>query len=165
MIPIDDALYQLCKQWKKQHFVYTRYADDIDISSRYNFNYQELITVIKTLLADTPLTINTSKVHYGSTAGRNWHLGLMLNQQNNITVGYKKKRLIKQKLLNFCTNKHNWTLDDVQVFLGELAYFRNIEPEYHDYLLKDYSSRYNNDVYIIVELRSMLVNMIRTMHA
>lgn len=165
MIPIDNAIYNFCKQWNKQHFVYTRYADDIDISSKYEFDYKELLRELNSILArQSPLQINHEKVHYGSNAGRNWHLGLMLNQQNQITVGYKKKRLIKQKLMNFCTNKQNWELDDIQTFLGELAYFKSIEPEYHDHLIKQYSNKYNQQSDIIEELRNLL-NTNRALHA
>lgn len=166
MIPIDYAIYNLCKQYHKQHFVYTRYADDIDISSEYDFDYKALLAEInQILLRQSPLQINTDKVHYGSSAGRNWHLGLMLNQQNNITVGHKKKKLIKQKLLNYCTNKNNWTLDDIQTFLGELAYFKNIESDYHDYMITEYSTKYNQGLDIIIEMRSTLVELNRTSHA
>lgn len=157
MIPIDMAIYNLCKQWNKQHFIYTRYADDIDISSKYEFDYKKLLAEINSILAkQSPLQINSEKVHYGSNAGRNWHLGLMLNQQNQITVGYKKKRLLKQKLINFCNHKSEWLLDDIQTFMGELAYFKNIEPEYHDYLIETYSNKYNSQYNIIENLKELL---------
>lgn len=153
MIPIDYAIYNLCKQWHKQHFVYTRYADDIDISSEYDFDYKELIKELDQILAKTsPLQINGEKIHYGSNAGKNWHLGLMLNQQNQITLGHKKKKAIKQKLMNYCTNKKNWQIDDIQCFLGELSYFKNIEPEYHNHLIQQYSKKYNNNKNIVEEL-------------
>ena len=157
MIPIDYALHNLCKQWNKQHFVYTRYADDIDISSKYEFDYKTLVAEIDKILAtNSPLQINGEKIHYGSNAGRNWHLGLMLNQQNKITVGHKKKKAIKQKLMNYCTNKTNWQLDDIQCFLGELAYFKNIEPDYHEYLIEQYSKKYNQNTNIVDELCKQL---------
>lgn len=154
MIPIDYAIAELCRQRNKQHLVYTRYADDIDISSKYDFDYKELLKEIELILArQSPLKINREKVHYGTTAGRNWHLGLMINQDNKITIGHKRKREIKTSLLNFCKNKTSWTKEDMQSFHGELAYFRSIEPEYHDYLIDLYSTKYNNSVDIIQELR------------
>lgn len=154
MIPIDYAIYNLCRQRNKQHLVYTRYADDIDISSKYDFNYKELIKEIELILAQqSPLKINYKKIHYGTTAGRNWHLGLMLNQNNVITIGHKRKREIKTTLLNYCKHKETWSKEDMQSFHGELAYFRSIEPIYHDYLINLYSTKYNNSKNIILELR------------
>ena len=157
MVPIDYALHNLCKQWNKQHFVYTRYADDIDISSKYEFDYKALLAEINRILGtQSPLKINYDKVRYGSVNYKNWHLGLMLNQHNQITVGTKKKKLIKAKLHNFCTNKENWSTEDAQTFLSELAYFRNIEPEYHDFLIAEYTTKHNNNLDIIRELQNML---------
>ena len=154
MTPIDYAIYNLCRQRNKQHLVYTRYADDIDISSKYDFDYKELIKEIELILArQSPLKINYEKIHYGTTAGRNWHLGLMINQNNEITIGHKRKREIKTTLLNYCKNKATWSKEDIQSFHGELAYFRNIEPDYHDYLIDLYSTKYNNSKNIIAELR------------
>ena len=157
MIPIDYALHKLCKQYKKQYFVYTRYADDIDISSEYDFDYKDILkTITDEITKQSPLQVNTEKIRYGSNAGRNWHLGLMLNQHNNITVGYEKKRTIKHKLMNYCVNKDNWDLDDILSFLGELAYFQNIEPDYHNHLIEKYSAKYNNNIDIVSEMRSKL---------
>ena len=158
MIPIDYAIYELCKQWKKQHFIYTRYADDIDISSKYDFDYKELIKELNRILAlQSPLQINANKIHYGSNAGRNWHLGLMLNQQNEITIGYKRKKEIKAILMNFCTHRESWTLNDIQRVLGELNYFRSIEPDYHDHLIAQYSKKYNGNQDIVLAMRAALV--------
>lgn len=154
MIPIDHAIYNLCRQRNKQHLVYTRYADDIDISSKYDFDYKELVKEIELILAQqSPLKVNYKKIHYGTTAGRNWHLGLMINQNNEITIGHKRKREIKTTLLNYCKNKTAWSKEDMQSLHGELAYFRSIEPIYHDYLVNLYSTKYNNSKNIILELR------------
>lgn len=157
MIPIDYALNKLCKQRNKQHLVYTRYADDIDISSKYEFNYEELIKEINLVLAQqSPLQINNKKVHYGTTAGRNWHLGLIINKDNKISIGNKRKRELKSLLLNYCKYKSEWTRADMQQFHGELSYFRSIEPEYHDYLIQQYSEKFNNGYNIITEIRENL---------
>ena len=152
MIPIDYKISQLCKQFNKQHLVYTRYADDIDISSKYNFKYSEVMEKIEEILAETPLKINKNKVHYGTTAGRNWHLGLLINQENKISLGRNKKREIKKELLSYCLTKETWEKKDYQRLLGILAYFKNIEPEYCEYVVKTYSNKYNENKDILNEI-------------
>lgn len=155
MVPIDYQFQNLCKQRNKQHFVYTRYADDIDISSKYDFNHKDLLKELEEILNEqTPLKINTNKIHYGTTAGRNWHLGLLLNNENKISIGNKKKKEIKNILLNFCTHRDLWTKEDMQQFHGQLAYFHSIEPEYHDYLIEKYSEKYNQGIDILSVLRN-----------
>lgn len=156
MIPIDYALYELFRQYNKQHFVYTRYADDIDISSKYDFDYKEILKNIEQILAPTPLKINYKKVHYTTTAHRNWHLGLMLNQQNNITLGHKRKKEIKKELLNYCLHKDTWEREDIEQFHGELMYFAQIEPDYFSYIIQNYTEKYNENIDIITEMRQAL---------
>lgn len=157
MIPIDYALTSLLKQYDKQYFCYTRYADDLLISSKYDFDWQKIQREVQKILEDTPLRINTQKTRYGSASGRNWNLGLMLNQNNEITIGYKRKREIKQTLLNLCLHSDSWTLTDAQIFQGELAYFQAIEPEYAKYIIQTYEQKYT-DNHTIKELLFKILN-------
>lgn len=155
MIPIDYEIHNLCRQWHKQHFVYTRYADDMLISSEYDFDCKALENEIKAIInKHAPFNINSDKTRYGSITGRNWNLGLMLNASNEITIGYRRKRDIKQKLLNFCQHYEDWTLEDMQSFHGELAYFLHIEPEYAQYIINEYSTKYNGGTNILEQMRA-----------
>ena len=103
MIPIDFKLSKSFRDYGKQQFVYTRYADDFIISSKYDFDIHK----VEKLVVDTlksfgaPFSINASKTRYGSSAGRNWNLGVMLNKDNEITVGYKKKRQFQSMIYNY----------------------------------------------------------------
>ena len=76
MIPIDLEIAKWCRE-QKPHLVYTRYADDILISSEFNFKWHEvqlkLIEILKKF--ETPFSLNAEKTRYGSSAGRNWKSG------------------------------------------------------------------------------------------
>ena len=78
MVPIDYALYKELNNFENQHYVYTRYADDLLISCKYTFDKEKIINMVKDKIK--PFNINTNKIRYGSAAGRNWNLGLMLNK-------------------------------------------------------------------------------------
>ena len=134
MIPIDFKLYNAFRNYNRQSFIYTRYADDFTISSRVDFD----IHAVERLIVDTlvsfnaPFSINASKTRYGSSSGRNWNLGVMLNKDNEITVGHKKKRQFQSMLYNYITDKKNGVqLDkgDVQVMHGLYSYYHSVEPE------------------------------------
>ena len=86
MIPIDHKLFNTLAERK---LVYTRYADDIHISAQEKFPYKEIVKLIENTLKefDAPYVIKKEKTHYGSRNGKNWNLGLMLNRDNEITVG------------------------------------------------------------------------------
>lgn len=134
MIPIDFKLYNAFRKYNRQSFIYTRYADDFTISSRFDFD----IHAVERLIMDTlvsfnaPFSINAAKTRYGSSSGRNWNLGVMLNKDNEITVGHKKKRQFQSMLYNYITDKKNgvqWDKGDVQVMHGLYSYYHSVEPE------------------------------------
>lgn len=134
MLPIDHRLRNdLIK--RKEKFCYTRYADDILISSRRNFTYSEVVNYIDEVLEEfhAPFRIKAEKTRYGSSAGANWNLGVMLNKDGNITIGWRKKKQFHAMVHNFITdfnnNKH-WELSDVQTFSGLLSYYYMVEPSY-----------------------------------
>ena len=100
MIPVDYKLSNGLRDFERQRFVYTRYADDFIISSKYDFNVRDVEKLVVDTLAGfhAPFTINAAKTRYGSSAGRNWNLGVMLNKDNEITVGHKKKHQFQSML-------------------------------------------------------------------
>lgn len=138
MLPIDHALCKLLVS-DSHHYIYTRYADDIQISSKWDFNIEEVQNLLLGVLKNfnAPFSLNVKKTRYGSTAGRNWNLGLMLNKDNQITIGWKKKKEFEAILFNFCMDYKNniqWSLEDVYHLLGVWSYNRGIEPVFFDSL-------------------------------
>lgn len=133
MIPID---FELTKKFRdsEQNFVNTRYADDFIISSKQGFSFREVEKWIIDILNSfgAPFTINSKKTRYGSRAGRNWNLGVMLNQDNKITVGHQKKRKFQAMISSYIMDKKNgksWDLNDVQIMMGYLNYFKMVEGD------------------------------------
>ena len=73
----------------------------------------------------------------------------MLNKDNNITLGSKKKRRIKATIYNFLTDftsQKYWSTIDVQTLQGTLAYFNKIETEYCAYITQKYSNEFKQDL-------------------
>ena len=127
MIPVDIVLTQYCKENK---LIYTRYADDIMISSREHFDAGVVSVCVESLLEDYGFSINQDKTRYGSSAGRNWNLGLMYNEAGNITVGHQKKKLVKNMVHNFTTKPEEQTQENKYKLLGIVGYCAYIEPDY-----------------------------------
>lgn len=152
MIPIDHAISKMCHEYTP-HLCYTRYADDILISSQYNFKWSDVQGRLISILEDfgAPFTLHPEKTRYGSSAGRNWNLGVMLNAENKITIGHEKKKVFKAMVFQFMTDdakgKH-WNIEDVQHFLGLISYYRMVEKDSIDEILKAYSKKFNKDVEI-----------------
>ena len=146
MLPYDYQIQKTLWDFDKQTFKYTRYADDLLISCKYKFNYQKIENKIQDLIS--PFRINTEKTRFGSSAGSNWNLGLMLNKDNQITIGHKRKQRFKAAIFSFLSDLKNgvhWDIIDAQILLGEYSYFRRVEPDYIDAIMIKYKHKFNLD--------------------
>ena len=146
LVEFDLRLSNKLRDFNRSTYTYTRYADDILISSPYSFKFEYIVTAIEKLFTELnlPFTINKSKLRYASKAGRNWNLGLMYNQDQNITVGTKRKKEL-HSLVNSFVNEE-WGIQETQELLGKLAYLKNVEPEYHKTLIQKYERKYNVNI-------------------
>ena len=148
MVPIDHAITEKLHNYNKHHFIYTRYADDITISCKYKFNPKEIENVIREIFREfnVPFKINEDKTRFGSSAGRNYHVGLILNKDNEISLGHKKNNKFKAMIFNFCTTGDEWEIKDVYRMLGLISYYRSIEPNFVERVLDKYSIKFNFDI-------------------
>lgn len=135
MVPVDFELSKTLRtKYPGKNFVYTRYADDFDISSRHTFSVDEIQNTILDVLRSfgAPFEPNKEKTHYGSRNGRNWMLGVMLNADNNITIGHKKKDNFRASLTNFANSYKSgtpWSKEEIQYVLGLYSYYLMVEEK------------------------------------
>lgn len=156
MIPIDYALSNALRDFNRQRFVYTRYADDMTVSSEYNFDPKAVEKLVVDTIAkfNAPFELNQKKTRYGSSSGKNWNLGLMLNGNNVITVGYKKKRQFQAMLTNFVLDQRNgipWSKEDIRTMEGYRNYYRFIERETIDGMVKHLSEKFGVDIVKLIK--------------
>ena len=151
MIPIDYKLANTFRDWENQRFVYTRYADDFQVSSKYDFNFRDVEKVIIDTLAEfnAPFSLNVKKTRYGSSAGSNWNLGVMLNKDNEITVGYRKKRQFQAMLSSYVMDRQNgkpWSKTDIQTMDGYRNYYRMVEGDNIDKMIEHIGQKFKVDI-------------------
>lgn len=156
MIPIDhklsNALYkkkEISPKGYEYSYIYTRYADDLYISNRVQFDYKKIEEYVNKVLEhfDAPFKLNEEKTRYGSKAGANWMLGYMLNQENEITVGHRRKRRLKAAITNYMLDKKNgnpWPLEEVQTLNGEISYCSSIESENIENIINHMSQKFGD---------------------
>lgn len=147
-LPLD---FKFANEFAKRKLVYTRYADDTHISAEEHFPYKEIIKIMVDTFNefDAPYTIKPEKTHYGSFKGKNWMLGMMLNGDFNITVGYKAKKYFKAALCSFILDTKNgkpWELGDVQHLQGQMNWYTQVEPEYFASIIDRANEKWHVDV-------------------
>lgn len=155
MIPIDHRLYNALRKFEteggSQKFIYTRYADDFIISSRYDFSFRQIEQFLVDTLAEfgAPFSLNQKKTRYGSSAGSNWNLGVMLNGSNEITIGHARKRRFECALDSYSKCRNSglpWEKEDVQVLAGQLSYYRMVEQEPIDKIVAHIGNKNGLDI-------------------
>jgi len=151
MIAIDHKISNTLRNFDSRRFVYTRYADDLLIFCKIDFDKDFVQKFVIDTLAElnAPFTIKPEKTRYGSSAGRNWNLGLMLNKENQITIGHKRKKEFKAMRDNYIHARksgNGWGRNDIQVLGGLISYYRMVEKDYIDYVLQQYGDKHGVNV-------------------
>ena len=151
MIAIDHRISNSLRNFDNRRFVYTRYADDLLISCKINFNKDSVEKLVINTLAEfnAPFSIKEEKTRYGSSSGSNWNLGLMLNGENQITIGHKRKKEFKAMLNNYMRDRKTtsrWDCNDIQVLSGLMSYYCMVEREYINYLVEKCGEKHGDDV-------------------
>ncbi len=153
MIPIDHELANTLHP----KFVYTRYADDMQFSSKEKFNLYEIHNAVKNALKKfgAPYELNLEKSRFGSINGRNWNLGLMLNKDNEITIGSENIAKFKIDIHNFILDSLNdkwWSRQEVEMFQGRLNYYRYIQPDRINEIINKYNNKYSVDTVKMIKM-------------
>jgi len=153
MIPVDMTL---CNKLREHGFVYTRYADDIIISHRCDFAYRQTVELIDRTLHEfqAPFRIKPQKTRYGSSAGHNFNLGVMLNKDNEITVGWKNVKRFKAMVSSFildCQNGNIWDVHEVQALTGLASYYKMVDDDMVKHVVDHMNQKFKADFYALVK--------------
>jgi len=166
MISIDHALTKRFREYQKldlqtqelvpQPMVYTRYADDLLITCRQGFSSDEAQQIVNEVLAyfHAPFAIKPEKTRYGSSSGSNWNLGLMLNKDNQITIGHQKKKHFHAMVNNYILDRLNgsaWPLDDIMQLRGLISYYKMVEKAVIEGIITHYDQKYRVDTMAMIK--------------
>jgi retron-type reverse transcriptase len=108
---------------------YSRYADDLALSTSKPKALNDALTFIKQLCNDTPyprLLLNDEKTVFASKKHRRQLTGLVLANNGKPSLGREKKRLIRSMAHHFCTDE--LAKEQIPHLRGLLAFALSIEP-------------------------------------
>lgn len=138
MYDFDNELFELLKT--KGRFKYTRYADDIVISSKV-YIPQEIVDDISKMLERYEFTINKEKTYFMNRKSRRQITGVVLdNNSNSITIGNQRNKELKRKIYELLV-KGNGEEEKIK---GYLAYVKDVNIEQYK-RLKNIYSRYDKE--------------------
>ncbi|MBH0026258.1 RNA-directed DNA polymerase [Pseudoalteromonas sp. SWN29] len=139
----DEAVFDLCINRK---ITYTRYADDITFSTKLKDNLFDLPKIIETILNETVqgIEVNSEKTIFTSKAHNRHVTGVTLTNDNHISVGRDKKRLISAMIHQ--SKFKSLTPEDASHILGLISFAIHIEPEFLDRILRKYGAEVLNNI-------------------
>lgn len=126
LFEFDERLFEACIG---RGVIYTRYADDLTLSSRQRGKVDGLDELVAEILSDLQyprLTLNTRKTVRASRAGKRVVTGLVLTPEGRISIGRERKRIIRamyHRSLNGALSSQ-----EEQQLAGLLAFADSIEP-------------------------------------
>lgn len=126
MFEFDNLLSSVAEQ---DCVTYTRYADDITLSSRVRSKIDRYEEIVKQLLAELQypkLNLNLAKTVRASRAGKRVVTGLVLTPDGGLSIGRDRKRLIRAMYHHSLS--HQLDEKELQELQGLLAFADSIEP-------------------------------------
>ena len=138
MYSFDLAVSGYCKLKK---YTYSRYADDIYISSK-DFLENDLKDFVSKELAKVGFSMNLKKTCFHSQKNRRQVTGLIITPDSQISIGTERRNEIKKMIYN----KLVYNQGDSNQILGYLSFLKDIEPNtYNNFIIK-YSQYCDEDI-------------------
>lgn len=155
MAPIDYQIQHALWNFKND-LIYTRYADDLLISSVYNFDFRKVENKIKEIFNknEAPFQVKSEKTRYGSKSGQNWNLGIMLNKDNRMTIGHRENQRFRATIFSIMkdyTNSIIWNYDDKTTLAGKISYYKAVDPDYTNHVIESYENKFGLSLKMILK--------------
>lgn len=128
LFDFDCFVTELCQA---NHVAYSRYADDLFLSTDRPNQLTDILEAIRTDLRNmvSPrLTINEDKTVFTSKKRRRVAAGLVLTSDGCLSIGRKKKRSIRTLIHLYSTGM--LPPDDISYLRGYLAFVNSVEPNF-----------------------------------
>jgi RNA-directed DNA polymerase len=138
LFELDKMASQMCVE---AGCLYTRYADDIYISSRDREVVSSSAERFRGLVKDfSPyLSFNEAKYLNVSRKSRRKVTGMMLTPDRRLSVGRDLKRKIKTEI--YLWSLGQLSLDKTSHLCGLISYVRGVEPVFYDALSKKFGDK------------------------
>ena len=139
MYRFDSQVYDFCYDIGA---VYTRYSDDITISTNTGNVLNGIFEKIKKLCENTEspnLCLNMDKVVFASKKCRRSITGVVVANNDEISLGRERKRQIRAMVHKIIMD-HDCDYEMINRINGYLAFANDIEPEFIQRLINSYGS-------------------------
>lgn len=139
MYEFDNKINELLLS-RMENYRYTRYADDIIVSTK-NYIEPDIINVIRDLLAEYSFNMNMKKTYFMNKKGKRHITGVVIdNNDNHISMGREKYCLLKRELYNYLVKG----IGKQEVIKGKLSYLYSLDKDKYKSVFEVYK-KYDKD--------------------
>lgn len=144
MYEFDNKLNEVL-QSRLEDYRYTRYADDIIVSTK-NYIETDLINIIRDLLAEYNFEMNMRKTYFMNKKGKRQITGVIIDNNNNhISMGRDNYCLLKRELYNYLVKGKG----KQEVIKGKLSYLYSLDKDKYQSVYNIYK-KYDKEQKIFV---------------
>ncbi|HAY47826.1 retron St85 family RNA-directed DNA polymerase [Thalassospira sp.] len=139
LFEFDELVHEYCIN---NELVYSRYADDISISSKGRIDLHAVSGVVEEFVQklETPkLNINREKTVIVSKKHQRFITGLNLTSDGNVSVGRLRKREIRTLIFKF--KSADLDFSEIGYLKGWMAYLNAVEPSFVERARLKYGDR------------------------
>lgn len=138
MLPVDSRIIASLSPG----YAYSRYSDDICISSDERIDEDAVVSEVGRILADYGFVLNPGKTRCCGRGGARRVTGVFITPDGQLSIGSKRKRELRASLYGVLMGKQcaEETAMSARSVLGMINFCREIEPGYLNGLLAKYSS-------------------------
>jgi len=134
----DEKMIEYCNE---NDMKYSRYADDIYVSSMKYISL-DIIASISKLLQKYNLSLNYTKTWFCSKKYRQKVTGLVITSEGKVSIGLSRRNDIKKMIYN----KLIYNEGNSNQILGYLSFLKDIEPETYNSIIIKYSNYCQGDI-------------------
>lgn len=135
MVPIDNLIVSGLSRGMS----YTRYPDDICISSNEWIDCASTVALVQSALDSIGLKLNEKKTRCLGRGNARRIAGVYIAPDGRLTIGPNKKNELKRELYDVLLGKAS-SPAEVQTLIGHINYCKQIDPVFLNSLLVKYAS-------------------------
>lgn len=117
-----------------KNIIYTRYADDIILSSNHPDKLLRVKNLVEKIINSEGYRINHEKIRLLRPGNKRKIIGLVYSDDQTIGIGRKQKRLLRAKIHNFETKSGRYPETNLNKLLGWMSFLKDVDPKAYNQL-------------------------------
>lgn len=136
MLPCDELL----RDRLSSTMTYSRYSDDIAISSAERIDVPKTVSMVESVLKTQGLHLNKKKTRCTGTGGKRRVTGVYISPEGKLSIGSVRRRALKALIYEHLMTEDGKESVPANRLIGLIGFCQQIEPDFVARLISKYSN-------------------------